>query len=246
MASGHDNYRIEKLILYETASNFYIVGCDKANERFRLIKLDRTESKPATLQCILHEDPMLYSSKEIADMLKMINEGNKSSGGLIQVLVAFGLVGFTRFLDCYYVTLITSKKKVGCIGSNIIYAVKSTEIIAIRPKDEFGDEISFRRLWHHVNKKIHQTSIEIAESRYMGLFQFIDMTKDFYFSYTYDLTHSYQYNYVVNSSKCFPSPPTQVCIYTYNYISFFDSISLCDVNSFDLPRYRRFMNGINI
>lgn len=32
-----------------------------------------------------------------------------------------------------------------------------------------------------------------------GLFHFVDMTKDFYFSYTYDLTHSLQYNY--NASK---------------------------------------------
>ena len=38
------------------------------------------------------------------------------------------------------------------------------------------------------------SSLEIAELRYQGLFQFIDLTKNFFFSYTYDLTNSLQTN----------------------------------------------------
>lgn len=33
----------------------------------------------------------------------------------------------------------------------------------------------------------------------MGLFQFIDLTKDFFFSYGYDLTNSLQYNFIMNN-----------------------------------------------
>lgn len=38
--------------------------------------------------------------------------------------------------------------------------------------------------------------MEIAEQRYLGLYQFIDLTKDFFFSYTYDLTRTLQHNMV--------------------------------------------------
>jgi hypothetical protein len=59
----------------------------------------------------------------------------------------------------------------------------------------------FTKIWNKVNKKINQTSAEIAESRYMGLFQFVDMTKDFFFSYSYDLTHSMQRNYITSMNR---------------------------------------------
>lgn len=35
---------------------------------------------------------------------------------------------------------------------------------------------------------------EIAEQRYLGLYQFIDLSKDFFFSYTYDVTRTLQHN----------------------------------------------------
>eukprot|EP01041_Mallomonas_annulata_P010773 gene10773-22499_t len=203
--------RLKKYYLYETASYFYLIGSDSRERTFRLIKFDRGIIKPSSLSEILIEDQLVYSKEEIAEMLAMINEGNKTSGGLVQVAIAYGIVGFTRFLDCYYITLITQKKKVGRIGNNTIYAIKAAEVFPIRPQDEFTRELSFRRIWHHVNKRLNQTATEIAESRYMGLFQFIDLTKDFFFSYTYDLTNSIQHNFKMSEaqSKSFPLPPCQ-------------------------------------
>lgn len=52
---------------------------------------------------------------------------------------------------------------------------------------------------------------ETAEARYLGLFQFIDLTKDFFYSYTYDLTNSLQHNMTAATSKTFPPPPFKVC-----------------------------------
>lgn len=123
---------------------------------------------------------------------------------------ACGLVGFVKFLGCYYFTLITQKKKVGCLGANFIYSIKSTETFAVRPR-EVLENSAFRQIWKKLNKKLNQTASEIAESRYMGLFQFVDMTKDFYFSYSYDLTHSLQHNFIMSGEgkKSFPSFPAQ-------------------------------------
>ena len=78
---------------------------------------------------------------------------------------------------------------------NLVYSIKATEMFPIRPRDDPSSN-AFRKLWNKLNKKLSQTSAEIAESRYMGLFQFVDMTKDFFFSYSYDLTRSLQHNYV--------------------------------------------------
>lgn len=52
---------------------------------------------------------------------------------------------------------------------------------------------------------------ETAEAKYLGLFQFIDLTKDFFYSYTYDLTNSLQHNMTAATSKTFPPPPFKVC-----------------------------------
>ena len=199
---------MEKMMLFETSSHYYLVGFDGQETAFRILKIDRRVEKPQALSEILTEDPSVYTKDDLADMLEMINEGNKGTGGLTKLANACGLVGFVKFLDCYYFTLITQKRKVGCIGANHIYSIKATETYAVKSRDE-PDLNAFRHLWRKLNKKLNQTSSEIAESRYMGLFQFVDVTKDFYFSYSYDLTHSLQHNFIMAEKQPYPPPPAQ-------------------------------------
>jgi hypothetical protein len=149
---------------------------------------------------------LVYSSEEIAGVLEMVNEGNKNCGGLKKLCTAYGIVGFVKFLNGYYLTLVTQRKEVGCIGGNFIYSIKATENFPIKPRDE-PETNAFKMIWRKLNKKLSQTASEIAENRYLGLFQFIDMTKDFFFSYTYDITHSLQFNYMVTKkSDCIANP----------------------------------------
>ena len=203
--------------LYETATFYYLVGFDNLETSFRLLKINRAIEKPKELADILHEDQMIYSKTDIADILEMINDGNRTSGGLTKVCSCFGLVGFVKFLDCFYFTLITQKREVGCIGGNFVYSVKATEIFAVRRREETNSN-AFTKLWKKLNKKINQTSSEIAESRYMGLFQFVDMTKDFFFSYTYDMTRTLQHNYITSANKTPESKlPESQEIFAWNY-----------------------------
>jgi hypothetical protein len=39
-------------------------------------------------------------------MLEMIHEGNKAQGGLVRLQTGFGILGFVKFLDCYYLLLV--------------------------------------------------------------------------------------------------------------------------------------------
>lgn len=196
-----------------------MVGFDNLESSFRLLKINRAIEKPKNLSEIVHEDLLVYTKDDMVDILGMIHDGNKASGGLVKVCVAYGLVGFIKFLDCFYFTLITQKKEVGCIGGNFIFSVKATETFAIRRKEHTNNN-AFSFLWRKLNKKLNETSSEIAESKYMGLFQFIDMTKDFFFSYTYDLTHSLQHNYITSMAHSAGDrdkiPETQE-IFTWNH-----------------------------
>ena len=187
---------LEKFVLYQTYSHLYIVGCDKRQASYRVLKILRaTAGGDAKLSDVASEDYCAYSKVELKEMLEMIHEGNRTHGGLSRVATGYGLLGFAKFLDCYYVILVTQRRKVGQIGGNAIYGIKATEMIAIKPeKSGGGDQSLIKALVKDVNRRLNPTQREIAEQRYVGLFQFIDLTKDFFFSYTYDLTRTLQHN----------------------------------------------------
>jgi len=174
--------KLERYELFSTNQCYYLVGCNKLNTAYRVLKMDRTlierppehqasRKVPATptrapldagaiptnesqatmadnshaakptlrpLSDFLTEDPNVYSQDEIKDMLDMIHDGNRMTradgapgdvsgskgGGLKPIVKAYGVVGFIRFLDCYYLTLITRRAKVGSVGGNGVYTVK--------------------------------------------------------------------------------------------------------------------------
>jgi SacI homology domain len=210
--------RLERFELFSTNQCYYLVGCNKLNTMYRMLKLDRTlierpptasstrgaqqpargasvpvsdastmpspkkpphspvpaadaapaleaenshQAKPTLrpLSEFLIEDPNVYTQQEIKEMLDMIHDGNfapfsheqsarahspvtngppanqasrnsrgNGSGGLKPIVKAYGIVGFVRFLDCYYLTLITRRAKVGSLGGNPIYTIKVSEI----------------------------------------------------------------------------------------------------------------------
>lgn len=166
--------KLERFELFSTNQCYYLVGGNKANTVFRVLKMDRTLIDRPQMQPTVHppldpngtsntsdaetasadnshlpkptlrplsdflsEDSQTYSQEEIRDMLDMIDDGNRmsngdrrpgedagNSGGLKPLVKAYGIVGFVRFLDCYYLTLITRRAKVGSIGGNNIYTIK--------------------------------------------------------------------------------------------------------------------------
>lgn len=156
--------------------------------------------------------------------------GGGGAGGLKPIAKAYGIVGFVRFLDCYYLTLITKRAKVGSIGGNAIYSIKSTETFPLKPaerspasasaSDNSGTDPSSMLLsmWNRGKRSVGLglTNREIAELRYQGLYQVVDLTKNFFFSYTYDITRSLQENFLAMSSQPFPPPPFKD-MYAWNY-----------------------------
>lgn len=88
-----------------------------------MLQVDRTE--PHELEVI--DDKVEYTRLEIADMLNRIDHGNrqgKAASGGLKCISAFGIIGFVRFLEGYFIILITKRRKVAQIGHHVLYKIE--------------------------------------------------------------------------------------------------------------------------
>ncbi|KAG0210659.1 phosphatidylinositol-3,5-bisphosphate 5-phosphatase [Mortierella sp. GBA30] len=159
---------------------FFIVGTNApAGTRFRVLKIDRT-STPDELS--ITEDEAVYSKTEVDDLLGMIANGNKATGGMREITKFYGIVGFVRFTEGYYMTLITKRSPVALIGGHYVFHIDATTTISI----------------HSSTTPTSKLDKNSDEARYLQMFQMVDLTKNFYFSYSYDITRTLQWNMTRN------------------------------------------------
>ncbi|XP_067240625.1 polyphosphoinositide phosphatase isoform X1 [Chanodichthys erythropterus] len=177
---------VQKLVLYETRARYFLVGSNNAQTKHRVLKIDRTEPR----DLVIIDDKHVYSQQEVRELLGRLDLGNrtkigqKGSSGLSRAVSAYGIVGFVRFLEGYYIVLITKRRKMADIGGHSIYKIEDTNMIYI-PNDSV-------RVTHP------------DEARYVRIFQNVDLSSNFYFSYSYDLSHSLQYNMTLLQMPCDP------------------------------------------
>lgn len=169
--------RLSNLFLFQ---KYYLVGSNNTQTRFRVLKIDRTEPKDLEI----YDDKVEYSAEEIRDLVTMIESGNRKAGasGISRFISAFGIVGklmylfifpldvatlyflflgFIQFLEGYYIILITKRRKVAVISHHTLYKIEDTAMIYI-PHDSV--------------RAVHP-----EESRYVKMFQSIDLASNFYF-----------------------------------------------------------------
>ncbi|KAB1204733.1 Phosphoinositide phosphatase SAC1 [Morella rubra] len=168
-----NSYSLEKFRLYETRQRFYLIGSDRNKKFFRVLKIDRSE--PSDLN--ISEDPVVYSPKEIKNLLQRIDEGNRATGGLTPVAKVFGIVGCIKFLESYYLILVTKRRQIGCICGHAIYSIDESQLITI-PHVSVQTDVAHSK----------------TELRYKKLLSSVDLTKDFFYSYTYPIMQSLQRN----------------------------------------------------
>ncbi|KAI9652281.1 MAG: phosphatidylinositol-3,5-bisphosphate 5-phosphatase [Alyxoria varia] len=166
-------HKLYKLSLYETQTRFYVVGADIQDARFRILKVDRTASS----QLSIVEDEIVYSKREINQLLSTIDDGNKAAGGMKHKLNAWGLLGFIRFTDSYYMLFVTKKQQVASVGGHYISQIEGTELIPIATNARYG-----------FGGKNSQ------ESRFHSILNNLDLHRAFYFSTSYDVTRTLQHN----------------------------------------------------
>ncbi|EEY22112.1 polyphosphoinositide phosphatase [Verticillium alfalfae VaMs.102] len=166
-------YKMHKFSLYETTSRYYIVGGDVTERRYRILKIDRT-TEDSDLS--ITDDKIVYSQREMNQLLDTIDDGNKGNGGIKLRCTTWGLLGFIKFTGPYYMLLITKKSTVAMIGGHYVYQIDGTELVPLTPA-RFKTDVR-----------------NTEESRFLAILNNLDLTRSFYYSYSYDITRTLQHN----------------------------------------------------
>lgn len=167
------DYQMHKFSLYETASRYYIVGGDMTERRYRLLKIDRTADDS---ELSMTDDKIIYSQREMNQLLDTIDHGNQGTGGMKLRCTTWGLLGFIKFTGPYYMLLITKKSTVAMIGGHYVYQIEGTELVPLTPAKSKAD------------------GRNTEELRFLGILNNLDLTRSFYYSYSYDITQTLQHN----------------------------------------------------
>ncbi|PSS02218.1 SacI homology domain-domain-containing protein [Coniella lustricola] len=166
-------HKMHKFSLYETSSRYYIVGGDVTEKRYRILKIDRTVDDS---DLSITDDKIMYTQKQMNQLLDTIDDGNKGTGGIKLKCTTWGLLGFIKFTGPYYMLLITKRSIVAMVGGHYIYQIEGTELIPLTAPKYKGD---------HSNTE---------ESRFLSILNNLDLTRSFYYSYSYDVTRTLQHN----------------------------------------------------
>ncbi|CAO1626608.1 unnamed protein product [Jaminaea pallidilutea] len=141
-----------------------------------------TPSSPAYWQLGTTIDHTVYSRSQITNLLDTISDGNRANGGLREVGHFFGLVGFIRFTSTYYMVLISRRSVVSLLGGHYIYHCDETKILPVCHPSTLSSIPGRTK------------AMDQEEARLLHIFNQVDLSKNFYFSYTYDLTRTLQEN----------------------------------------------------
>ena len=100
--------------------------------------------------------------------------------------------GFVKFLEGYYILLITKRRRAAMIGQHCIYKVEDTILVPISSGEGVSSGGSGSGGGGGSSGSSGKTSSHPDEQRYVKMFNAIDLSSNFYFSYSYDLTQTLQ------------------------------------------------------
>ena len=164
------------LSIYECRSFIYITGLDEFSGKYKILEVARPAGT-LDFQLTLRQDPALYTASQLDQRLKSISVSN--FGLSIVVEGAYCLWGFIKLLESYYIIVVSKAKKVGSIQGHYVYGIEKTQMVPVTFKPRQTKE----------------------ETKYKNILTMLDLTKNFYFSYTYDLSNSLQKNSTFNISN---------------------------------------------
>ena len=135
---------------------------------FRILEIDfRGEKESLNIA----EDNVFFMRDEVMEVLSKIEEADNDS--LTKKLTGYGLLGVIRFTACYYLVVITKMSQVAVLGGHSIFHIDDTALVPISNSMRKNDA---------------------TEARFVQSFQNLNLSKTFYFSYTFDITNTLQTN----------------------------------------------------
>lgn len=150
-----------------------------------MLVIDRT--KPPD-QLHIHEDSIEYGARDIAKLVRTAWGCHNQ-----RPISAYGILGFVRFLEGYYLLLVTKRARCAFIGQHIVYTVTGTVMVPVLAAESSTKDAGSSTSGGS-NGGAAPSPRHPLEQRYVKMFQNIDLNRYFYFSYSYDLTRTLQYN----------------------------------------------------
>eukprot|EP01041_Mallomonas_annulata_P005167 gene5167-10329_t len=160
---------LKHLCVYECKKFIFIIGYDELRNDYRILEITRpSTSYDGTVTVV--QGPLRYSSTQLRVLLDELHKKHPECSLVCHNAAC--IWGFISLLESSYLVLVTQKKKICSLNGHYIYTIEKTQMIPITYKP----------------KTIRE------ESKYRKILSSLDLTKNFYFSYTYDITNTYQRN----------------------------------------------------
>lgn len=145
-------------------------------------KDEREASDAASWALTVTGDSATYTSQDIKQMLDTLREANRGTGGLKEIGRYFGLIGFVRFTAGYYMVLIERRSVVALIGGHYVYHCDQAQVLPVCHSSTLSSAPGRTK------------ARDQLESIQLQNFRQVDLSKNFYFSYSYDITKTLQAN----------------------------------------------------
>jgi hypothetical protein len=111
---------------------------------------------------------------------------SEHSSDAVFVLDLSAILGVIQFTRGFYLVAVSRKSLAGTIGGHCIYSIAASEIIPISLEPVVGTRSTWQRLQGLLTGS---DPAAVAEGRYHSLLLNMDLTKDFFFSYTCVVGH---------------------------------------------------------
>lgn len=167
-------------------------------ERYRLLRFEKARtmmSESRKFRDCVYEDPSLYTAKELESALRRLAEGNRRTGGLNRIMDAVAIAGVIKFVKGYYLVLIANRAEEGQLDEHVIYAAKGSQLVPLFDEAAIDASVGAparRSAWSLFSGA--QDPITAMEEEFKSLFKLVDLSRAFYWSYTYNLSVSAQRN----------------------------------------------------
>jgi hypothetical protein len=209
---------LRRLRVYASRHRVYVVGHDPLSGGFRVLKLarqDLSSGAPPRLEAASSSSSsQIFTRAQVEQALRRAHES--TPGGLALVARAHGIVGCYRLTEGYALLLVTRRAYVGSLaGGHKVYRVADTASVpltmatAATGGSESAASSSSGGLWSAWLGGGAAAAGEggggggggaaiggsAVERRYRKLLAGVDLTRGFYFSYTYCLARTMQRNH---------------------------------------------------
>jgi hypothetical protein len=173
---------LKNISIYENEKQYYFIGTHNSKKTlliFTMKKLRFMTNKPQDydLKDILVEHKREYNKKSFEELNSQLSQNPSTQLRFVDECKA--IFGFVKFYYGYYAILVTDFSKIGKIGDYVINRVEKTKMLAlflVSQNNAFLD----------------------TENRYLTTFKKFELSRQTYFSFTYNLTKTLQRNFVEN------------------------------------------------